>query len=75
MSNLKYTDDTPIKDGDCFFVIVGNDQFKDNIYHTPLLKLELNASSRKITTNKIKLFYYNNKNSKHISFYTKGTNI
>lgn len=55
MSNLKYTDDTPIKDGDCFFVIVGNDQFKDNIYHTPLLKLELNANSEEITASKIKL--------------------
>lgn len=35
MSDLKYTDKTPIEPGDCFFVIVGNDQFKDNIYHTP----------------------------------------
>ncbi len=55
MSDLKYTDKTPIEPGDCFFVIVGNDQFKDNIYHTPLWKLELNANSREITASKIKL--------------------
>lgn len=55
MSDLKYTDKTPIESGDCFFVIVGNDQFTDNIYHTPLLKLELNANSREITASKIKL--------------------
>lgn len=55
MEELKYDDGTPLKTGDCFFVIVGNDQFKDNIYHTPLLKLELSASSREITANKIKL--------------------
>ncbi len=55
MEELKYDDGTPLKTGDCFFVIVGNDQFKDNIYHTPLLKLELNANSREITASKIKL--------------------
>lgn len=55
MEQLRYDDDTLLKTGDCFFVIVGNDQFKDNIYHTPLLKLELSANGRKITTNKIKL--------------------
>ena len=55
MEKLKYDDGTPLKTGNCFFVIVGNDQFKDNIYHTPLLKLELNANSREITASKIKL--------------------